>query len=49
MGWLKRLFGMEKPEDAQVNPDATLVAEDTSEGATGEAIPAERMGLSGRI
>jgi osmotically-inducible protein OsmY len=49
MGWLKRLFGMEKPEDAQVNPDATLVAEDTSEGVTGEAIPIERMGLSGEF
>ena len=40
MGWLQRLFGMEKPAQAQVNP-----APATSE--TGEAIPPERVGLNG--
>ncbi|MBD0304141.1 MAG: phospholipid-binding protein, partial [Tolypothrix sp. T3-bin4] len=37
MGWLQRLFGMEKPDDAQVNPEA--VATDDS----GEDIPLERV------
>jgi osmotically-inducible protein OsmY len=44
MGWLQRLFGMEKPEDAQVNPEPTLLAENSSEG---ESIAPERMGLNG--
>ncbi|BAY10811.1 BON domain-containing protein [Calothrix sp. NIES-2098] len=43
MGWLQRLFGMEKPEDAQVNPEPSLVAEDSGE----ESIAPERMGLNG--
>lgn len=44
MGWLQRLFGQEKPADAQVNPTATLVPETTSDG---ETIPPERVGLNG--
>ncbi|OUL17424.1 phospholipid-binding protein [Nostoc sp. T09] len=44
MGWLQRLFGMEKPDDAQVNPEPSLVAEDSSEG---ETIAPERVGLNG--
>jgi osmotically-inducible protein OsmY len=44
MGWLQRLFGLEKPEDAQVNPDASLVDENSSEG---EITPPERVGLNG--
>jgi osmotically-inducible protein OsmY len=41
MGWLKKMFGMEKaPENAQVNP-APTVAESS------EAIAPERIGLSG--
>jgi osmotically-inducible protein OsmY len=44
MGWLQRLFGQEKPEDAEVNPSATLVAEPSAEG---ETTPPERVGLSG--
>jgi osmotically-inducible protein OsmY len=41
MGWLKKMFGMEKaPENAQVNP-APAAAE------SGEAIAPERVGLSG--
>ncbi|BAY21249.1 hypothetical protein NIES2100_09990 [Calothrix sp. NIES-2100] len=44
MGWLQRLFGMEKPEDAQVNPEPSLVAENSAEG---ETTPLERVGLNG--
>ena len=50
MGWLKRLFGMEKPQQAQVNPQP---AQDYSSqpaaqaSATTEAVPPERMGLNG--
>ena len=44
MGWLQRLFGQEKPEDAQVNPDPSLIASDPQ---SGESIPLERVGLSG--
>jgi osmotically-inducible protein OsmY len=41
MGWLKKMFGMEKaPENAQVNP-APATAD------SGEAIAPERVGLSG--
>jgi osmotically-inducible protein OsmY len=42
MGWLQRLFGIEKPADAQVNPTPT--SEDSSNG---EEIPPERVGLNG--
>jgi osmotically-inducible protein OsmY len=50
MGWLKRLFGMEKPENAQVNP--TVAAPTTTPDApaaagTTETIPPERVGLNG--
>jgi osmotically-inducible protein OsmY len=44
MGWLKRLFGLEKPEDAQVNPDPTAVSQNND---TGEDTPLERVGLNG--
>lgn len=44
MGWLKRLFGMEKPAGAQVNPQP---APAPSESGTTEEIPAERVGLNG--
>lgn len=44
MGWLQRLFGQEQPEDAQVNPAPSLIA-DNSE--SGENIPLERVGLNG--
>jgi osmotically-inducible protein OsmY len=40
MGWLKRLFGLEKPENAQVNPTA-------QPAATTQTIPPERLGLNG--
>ena len=41
MGWLQRLFGMEKPAEAQVNP---APVETAPEG--GEIAP-ERVGLNG--
>lgn len=44
MGWLQRLFGQEKPEDAQVNPNPSLIASDST---AGESIPLERVGLNG--
>lgn len=53
MGWLKRLFGLEKPEDAQVNPTPNAISDnsdntDNSENNdAGEQIPLERMGLNG--
>ena len=43
MGWLKRLFGMEKP---QTPPSAAPQQSQPSAAAT-ESIPPERMGLSG--
>lgn len=45
MGWLQRLFGMEKPENAQVNPEPQAVA--ATADAPGEAIAPERVGLNG--
>lgn len=44
MGWLKRLFGMEKPEQAQVNPEPVPSAEATTGG---ETVAPERVGLNG--
>jgi hypothetical protein len=37
MGWLKRIFGLEKPPSEQVQPSA----------ATTTSIPPERLGLDG--
>lgn len=37
MGWLKRIFGLEKPASEQVQPSA----------ATTTSIPPERLGLDG--
>ncbi|MBD2211298.1 BON domain-containing protein [Calothrix sp. FACHB-156] len=59
MGWLKRLFGLEKPQNAQVNPapqaipqssnanNANFAPETSSTSATTQSIPAERIGLNG--
>jgi len=54
MGWLKRLFGMEKPANAQVSiPQTTTqnyAAASGSEGGGeggGEQVPPERIGLNG--
>lgn len=48
MGWLKRLFGLERPQNAQVNPrqEQSYSAQPAAQAAT-ESIPPERMGLSG--
>jgi osmotically-inducible protein OsmY len=48
MGWLQRLFGLEKPENAQVNPTPQPVpqASTTTPTAT-QTIPPERLGLNG--
>ena len=48
MGWLKRLFGLEKPQNAQVNPQPSqnYSNQPVTQAAT-ESIPPERMGLSG--
>jgi osmotically-inducible protein OsmY len=50
MGWLQRLFGMEKPENAEVNPapQAVMQAPSTNAAPTAtQSIPPERVGLSG--
>jgi osmotically-inducible protein OsmY len=50
MSWLKRLFGMEKPQNAQVNPTPQSVAQapNTNIAPTAtQSIPPERLGLSG--
>jgi hypothetical protein len=48
MGWLQRLFGLEKPENAQINPTPQPVpqASTTTTTAT-QTIPPERLGLNG--
>jgi osmotically-inducible protein OsmY len=50
MGWLKRLFGMEKPENAEVNPTVaapTETAEVPADTGSAETIAPERVGLNG--
>ncbi len=58
MGWLQRLFGMEKPPNAEVNPtaapDASAASDPDGDPADASAAPAaaasippERMGLNG--
>ncbi|MEP0799896.1 BON domain-containing protein [Funiculus sociatus] len=50
MGWLKRLFGMEKPQNAQVNATPAPTAQaPAAAGASSssETIPPERVGLNG--
>ncbi|WP_375505298.1 BON domain-containing protein [uncultured Nostoc sp.] len=50
MGWLKRLFGMEKPQNAEVNPTPQSIAQTPSTNVASTAtqsIPPERLGLSG--
>ncbi|MFN6566945.1 BON domain-containing protein [Dendronalium sp. ChiSLP03b] len=50
MGWLKRLFGLEKPQNAQVNPAPQPVPQAASTEAVSTAtqsIPPERLGLNG--
>lgn len=50
MGWLKRLFGLEKPENAQVNPEPQEYTPDQEVAdapAATQSIPPERIGLNG--
>jgi osmotically-inducible protein OsmY len=56
MGWLKRLFGLEKPQNAEVNPtpqavpqapNATFAPDTTAPSTATQSIPPERMGLNG--
>ncbi|MGH8003081.1 MAG: BON domain-containing protein [Brasilonema sp.] len=47
MGWLQRLFGQEKPADAQVNPEPAAKYEETGEETGEETIAPERLGLNG--
>jgi osmotically-inducible protein OsmY len=50
MGWLKRLFGLEKPQNTQpaASPAPTYSPQAGVQApATTESIPPERMGLSG--
>lgn len=48
MGWLKRLFGLEKPQNAQVNPAPQQVQQQPSAApAATQQISPERMGLNG--
>lgn len=46
MGWLKRLFGMEKPQNAPSYAPQQQSAPQ-AQAARAESIPPERMGLSG--
>jgi osmotically-inducible protein OsmY len=51
MGWLQRLFGLEKPQNAQVNPAPQPVdqasATTTTAPTSTQSIPPERLGLNG--
>jgi hypothetical protein len=53
MGWLKRIFGQDKPEKAQSRrvlkstPTKTASAARPSPTGTGKTIPPERVGLNG--
>ncbi|ARV62156.1 phospholipid-binding protein [Nostocales cyanobacterium HT-58-2] len=49
MGWLKRLFGLEKPQNAQVNPtpQPAQQAQQAQAPAATQQIPPERVGLNG--
>ena len=48
MGWLKRLFGKEKPQGASVNPKPAAKASSASPASsTTQEIPPERVGLNG--
>lgn len=49
MGWLQRIFGQEKPADAQVNPapaPAPAEVPEAEKTSSGEIAP-ERVGLNG--
>lgn len=46
MGWLKRLFGQDKPKNAQASSVLTPEAKASTTG-TSKTIPPERVGLEG--
>lgn len=47
MGWLKRLFGLEKPQNAQVNPASQVAQAPANAPTATQSIPPERLGLNG--
>lgn len=49
MGWLQRIFGQEKPENAQVNPEPAPATSEVPEAEKTESgtIAPERVGLNG--
>ncbi|MDZ8023452.1 MAG: phospholipid-binding protein [Nostoc sp. SerVER01] len=50
MGWLQRLFGMEKPQNAEVNPTPQAIPQTptaTAAPTATQTIPPERLGLNG--
>lgn len=49
MGWLKRLFGLEKPQQNQTasSPAQSYNPQPVAQTAATESIPPERIGLSG--
>jgi hypothetical protein len=47
MSWLQRLFGLEKSENAQVNPTPQPVPAATTAPTATQTIPPERLGLNG--
>lgn len=53
MGWLQRMFGMEKPQDpqqavsGQAAPEAAASAPPDAGISAGDTVPPERVGLNG--
>ncbi len=47
MGWLKRMFGLEKKPEDQVNPPVAAPSDDSESASAGESIAPERVGLNG--
>lgn len=47
MSWLKRLFGMEKPQNPQQAISGTATNAPTGQAQTATTIPPERLGLNG--
>lgn len=47
MGWLKRLFGLEKPNNPQQAVQGTSAPQNVANSAATQSIPPERVGLNG--
>lgn len=50
MGWLQRMFGLEKPANAQVNPPAQPAPQSTAQAPAStstDTVAPERVGLNG--